>query len=163
MGFREVVWGHGLDLCGSGQVHVAGCCECGIEPLGSIKFREFFGQLRTCQFLRKDSAPRSQCSNLICSSFLLKCKSDLLVTNQDEMVLKGRSAAIRYKYVCILLCTHFISLVLYENNALCSDSCDQHLSDPGLPFLLPGSSLYRHPLLTALITMQKSCCSLFGM
>ena len=30
-------WGHGLDRSGSGQRQVAGCCECGDEPSGSIK------------------------------------------------------------------------------------------------------------------------------
>jgi len=33
--------GKGQDLFGSGQEEVAGCCECGIEYLDSIKFREF--------------------------------------------------------------------------------------------------------------------------
>ena len=33
--------GHGLDCGGSGQGQVAGACECGNEPLGSIKCGEF--------------------------------------------------------------------------------------------------------------------------
>jgi hypothetical protein len=33
--------GHGLDRSGSGQGQVAGSCECGNEPSGSIKCREF--------------------------------------------------------------------------------------------------------------------------
>jgi hypothetical protein len=32
--------GHGLDRSGSGQGHVAGCCECGNEPC-SVKCGEF--------------------------------------------------------------------------------------------------------------------------
>jgi hypothetical protein len=32
---------HGLDCSGLGQGQVAGCCECGNEPLGSIKRVEF--------------------------------------------------------------------------------------------------------------------------
>jgi hypothetical protein len=35
---------------------VAGCCECGNEPLGSIKCGEFLDQVKTCQLLRKTSA-----------------------------------------------------------------------------------------------------------
>jgi hypothetical protein len=34
--------GHGLGQCGSGEGQVAGTCECGNEPSGSIKFDEFF-------------------------------------------------------------------------------------------------------------------------
>jgi len=33
--------GHGLDRSGSGQGQVAGIFECGNEPSGSIKYREF--------------------------------------------------------------------------------------------------------------------------
>jgi len=38
---------------------VAGCCECGEEPSDSIKCGELLDQLRNCQLLKKDSAPRS--------------------------------------------------------------------------------------------------------
>ena len=31
---------HGLDRVGSGNGQVAGCCECGNEPSGSIKYGE---------------------------------------------------------------------------------------------------------------------------
>ena len=41
------MWGHGLDRSGSGYEQVAGICECGIEPLGSIKCGEFLDKLRT--------------------------------------------------------------------------------------------------------------------
>jgi hypothetical protein len=37
---REVGYGHGLDRSGSGQGQFAGCCECGNEPSGSIKYGE---------------------------------------------------------------------------------------------------------------------------
>jgi hypothetical protein len=41
--FRKLVVGEGhrLDRSGSGQVQVAGTCECGNEPSGSIKCGEF--------------------------------------------------------------------------------------------------------------------------
>ena len=52
------MWGHGLDPAGSGQV--AGTCECGNEPSGSIKCGEFIDQLRTAYLLKKDSAPWSK-------------------------------------------------------------------------------------------------------
>jgi len=35
------MWGHGLVRAGSGQGQVAGTCECGNEPSGSIKCGEF--------------------------------------------------------------------------------------------------------------------------
>jgi hypothetical protein len=35
------MWGHRLDEGGSGEGQVAGTCECGNEPLGSIKCGEF--------------------------------------------------------------------------------------------------------------------------
>jgi len=35
------IWGHGLDRAGSGSGQVAGTCECGEEPSGSIKCGEF--------------------------------------------------------------------------------------------------------------------------
>ena len=57
---QEVGWEPGMDLCGSGQVHVAGFCKCGNEPSASVKSGEFLDQLRTCCVLKKDSAPWSQ-------------------------------------------------------------------------------------------------------
>jgi hypothetical protein len=36
---------------------VAGSCEHGNEPSGSIKGGEFLDQLSDCQLLKKDSAP----------------------------------------------------------------------------------------------------------
>jgi hypothetical protein len=39
--FRKWDRGNGLDLSGSGHEQVANCCECGNEPSGSIKYREF--------------------------------------------------------------------------------------------------------------------------
>jgi hypothetical protein len=44
---------------------VAGCCEYGDEPSGSIKYGEFLEQLMTFYLLRKDSAPWSDlyCGN----------------------------------------------------------------------------------------------------
>jgi hypothetical protein len=35
------MWGYGLDQTGSGQGHMAGTCEYGNEPSGSIKCEEF--------------------------------------------------------------------------------------------------------------------------
>jgi hypothetical protein len=35
------MWGYGLDWTGAGQRQVAGTCECGNEPSGSIKHGEF--------------------------------------------------------------------------------------------------------------------------
>jgi len=32
---------HGVDCCGSGSGQYAGACDCGNEPLGSIKCGEF--------------------------------------------------------------------------------------------------------------------------
>ena len=47
MDLREVEWWHGLDRSGSRERQVAGCCECGNEPLGYIKCEEFLEQLST--------------------------------------------------------------------------------------------------------------------
>ena len=38
---REGGWGHGLDRSDSEYGQRAGCCECGIEPSGSIRYSEF--------------------------------------------------------------------------------------------------------------------------
>jgi len=35
------MWSHGLGLSGSGLGQEADSCECGNEPVGSIKCREF--------------------------------------------------------------------------------------------------------------------------
>ena len=40
------MWGYGLDGVGSGQGQVAGTCECGNEPSGSIKCGKFLDQLQ---------------------------------------------------------------------------------------------------------------------
>ena len=50
------MWGHGLDRAGLGYGQVAGTCECGSEPSGSIKCGEFLVQLKTGQLLKKGSA-----------------------------------------------------------------------------------------------------------
>jgi hypothetical protein len=39
--FRKWDVGNGLDRCGSGQGQLAGTCECGNEPLGSINCGKF--------------------------------------------------------------------------------------------------------------------------
>ena len=39
--FKKWDEGHGQARSGSGQGQVEGCCECGNEPSGSIKCREF--------------------------------------------------------------------------------------------------------------------------
>ena len=49
------MWEYGLNRAGSGQGKVAGACECGNEPSGSIKCGEFLDQMQTCQLLKKDS------------------------------------------------------------------------------------------------------------
>jgi hypothetical protein len=41
--FRKWDRGHGLDRFGSEQGQVVGTCECGNEPLGSMKCGEFLG------------------------------------------------------------------------------------------------------------------------
>ena len=42
MDLKEVgCGGYGLDLAGLGSGQVRGTCECGNEPLGSIKYGEF--------------------------------------------------------------------------------------------------------------------------
>ena len=35
------MWGYGLNQAGSGEGQVVGTCECGNEPLGFIKCREY--------------------------------------------------------------------------------------------------------------------------
>jgi hypothetical protein len=47
----------GLDISGSGQGPVAGCCEHGDEPSGSVKGAIFLDQLSDCQVLKEDIAP----------------------------------------------------------------------------------------------------------
>ena len=59
MDLQEVGLGNGLGQADSGQGQVAGTCECGNEPSGSIKCGEFLDQLETGQLLTKDSKPRS--------------------------------------------------------------------------------------------------------
>ena len=54
------MWRYGLDRTVSGEGQVAGTCECGNEPSGSIKFGEFLDWLKTGQLLKKDSAPWSK-------------------------------------------------------------------------------------------------------
>ena len=54
------MWWYGLDRAGSGQGQVAGTCECGNEPSGSLKCGEFPDQLKTDQLLKKDFAAWSK-------------------------------------------------------------------------------------------------------
>ena len=55
--FERFDGGHGLDRSGSRQGQVVGSCGWGKELSGSIKCRKFSDYLRTCQLLRKASAP----------------------------------------------------------------------------------------------------------
>ena len=54
------MWGYRLDRAGLGQGQVAGTCECGNEPSGSIKCEEFIDYLKTGQLLKKDPAAWSK-------------------------------------------------------------------------------------------------------
>ena len=54
------MWVYGLDWAGPGQRQLADACECGNEPMGSVKCGEFLDQLQTSQLLKKDSAPWSK-------------------------------------------------------------------------------------------------------
>jgi hypothetical protein len=45
--FKKWDVGHGLDRADSGQRQMTGTCECGDEPLGSIKCGDFLDWLRT--------------------------------------------------------------------------------------------------------------------
>jgi hypothetical protein len=57
---KEIVLeGGGINSFGSGQGPLAGSCEHGNEPSGSIKGEKFVGYLRDYQLLRKGSVPRS--------------------------------------------------------------------------------------------------------
>ena len=60
------MWWYGLDRAGSGQGKLAGTCECGNEPSGSLKCGEFLDYLKTGQLLKKGSAP--------CSKYTVKVK-----------------------------------------------------------------------------------------
>ena len=57
MDLQEVGCGD-MDWIDLGQL--AGTCECGNEPLGSIKCREFLDQLEEGQHLKMDSAAQSK-------------------------------------------------------------------------------------------------------
>jgi len=52
--------GCGMDVPGSGQKHVSGCSEYGIETLGFIKRKEFRDYPKNYLLLKSDSAPRSK-------------------------------------------------------------------------------------------------------
>ena len=61
MGLQEVrCVGYGLDRTGSGQGQVAGTCDFDNESPGSTKCVEFLDQLKTCQLLKKGTAPWSK-------------------------------------------------------------------------------------------------------
>jgi hypothetical protein len=47
------MWGYGLNYAGSGYRQVAGNCECGNEPLGSIKCGNFLTSCKPVSFSRK--------------------------------------------------------------------------------------------------------------
>jgi hypothetical protein len=59
MYLQEVGWEHGLNLSVSRKGQMAGACEFGNEPSGSIKCGEFLDQLRIGELLKKDSVPWS--------------------------------------------------------------------------------------------------------
>jgi hypothetical protein len=62
----------------SRQEQVAGCCEYGNEPLGSIKCRKFLDKLRSCQLHKKEPAPKH---GQICLSLHARHNNTLLRQN----------------------------------------------------------------------------------
>jgi len=54
---RNVIGQCGLNTAGSGQGEVVGVFEAVMNSLVPYKYREFYDKLRSCQFLKKDSAP----------------------------------------------------------------------------------------------------------
>jgi hypothetical protein len=54
------MWGYELERSVSRQGQVAGTCECGNEPSGSIKCGEFLDYLRTGYLFKKDPAAWSK-------------------------------------------------------------------------------------------------------
>jgi hypothetical protein len=48
-----LAWGRGLDSTVSGQVPVAGCCECGDEPSGSCATELVIHSCETISLCRK--------------------------------------------------------------------------------------------------------------
>ena len=74
MDLQEVGCGeYGLARAGSGQGQVAGTCECGNEPSGSIKCGKFLDQLRNGQLLREGLG----CIELVNQSVSLLGKADI--------------------------------------------------------------------------------------
>ena len=57
MDLQEVGWAYALDGSGSVYGQVAGACECGNGPLGSMKREEFLDCQRNCWLLKKGNAP----------------------------------------------------------------------------------------------------------
>ena len=53
MDLQEVGWAYALDGSGSVYGQVAGACECGNGPLGSMKREEFLDCQRNCGFSRR--------------------------------------------------------------------------------------------------------------
>jgi hypothetical protein len=51
------IFGYGLNSSDSGQGPVAGFCEHGNEPFGSVKGEQLLDWLNDCQLLMKDSLP----------------------------------------------------------------------------------------------------------
>ena len=56
MDLQEVEIGDMDWIAGSGQGQIAGTCECGDEPSGSIKCQQFLDYLKNGQLLIKGSA-----------------------------------------------------------------------------------------------------------
>ena len=54
---RNVIGQCGLNTSGSGQGEVVGFFEAVVNCLVPYKYREFHDKLRSCQLLKKDSAP----------------------------------------------------------------------------------------------------------
>jgi hypothetical protein len=51
---QNVGWRHRLVSSCSGYGQVAGCCECGNEPSGSIKCEAFPAKLRACLLVSQE-------------------------------------------------------------------------------------------------------------
>jgi len=74
---------------------VAGACECGNAPSGSIKCGEFLDWLRTGQLLRKDSAPWSKLQIEVVSLFFNISFLDAFVTELRTKTVSRKCLSVR--------------------------------------------------------------------
>ena len=121
------MWRYGLDRAGSRQGQLADTCDCGNEPSGSIKCGEFRDQLKTCQLLKKDSAPWCNSISKVSACFT-KCFIEMVNTRLKSGTRSQNIQSCSHRWVRT---SYFIPGVYFSRRTVCQSGHLYYIANGG--------------------------------